>query len=92
MEVAHTRTGPCCYITRNELAAMMLLGNSCYVMFLGKNSVGAKITMHPLQLPDNIQQRLLDGQYTRATYALMERYAIPIDQAWLLLTRWLDET
>jgi hypothetical protein len=71
---------------------MMRFSNRWYVMFLGKNSVGAKITMHPLQLPDNIQQRLLDGQYTRATYALMERYAIPIDQAWLLLTRWLDET
>jgi hypothetical protein len=61
------------------------------MLFLGKNSVGAKITMHPLQLPDDIEQRLLEGQYTRATYALMERYAIPIDQAWLLLTRWLDE-
>jgi hypothetical protein len=47
--------------------------------------------MGPLQLPDDIEQRLIDGQFARATHALMERYAIPIDQAWLLLTRWLDE-
>jgi hypothetical protein len=83
--------GHSCRIALRELVPLILFRNRRYVMCLGKDLVGAKIRMRPLQLPDDIEQRLLEGQHTRATHALMERYAIPPDQARKLLTRWLDE-
>lgn len=41
------------------------------------------------ELPDDIEQYLIDGQRIRATWALMERRQIPIDQARVLVGRWL---
>jgi hypothetical protein len=47
--------------------------------------------MRPLQLPDDIEQRLLEGQRSRATHALMVRYTIPLGDAQILVARWLHE-
>jgi hypothetical protein len=60
---------------------MILISNRRHVMCLGKISVGGKIRMRRLQLPDDIEQRLLEGQHARATQALMERYSISLDHA-----------
>lgn len=47
--------------------------------------------MIPTQLPDDIEQRLLDGQRLRATHDLMERRGINLDDARALIGRWLFE-
>jgi hypothetical protein len=43
------------------------------------------------QLPDDIEQKLQDGQRLRATYDLMERRGITLDEARMLVGRWLFE-
>ena len=45
--------------------------------------------MKPTQLPDDIEQNLLDGQRLRATYALMERRGLTLNDARVLVGRWL---
>jgi hypothetical protein len=45
----------------------------------------------PAQLPDDIEQKLQDGQRLRATYDLMERRGITLDEARMLVGRWLFE-
>jgi hypothetical protein len=45
----------------------------------------------PAQLPDDIEQKLLDGQRLRATHDLMERRGIPLNKARELVGRWLFE-
>ncbi len=47
--------------------------------------------MKPTQLPDDIEQNLLDGQRLRATHALMERRGVTLDDARVLVGRWLFE-
>ncbi len=41
------------------------------------------------RLPDDIEQYLINGQRTRATWALMERRGVTIDQAREMVGRWL---
>jgi hypothetical protein len=43
------------------------------------------------QLPDDIEQKLLDGQRLRATCDLMERSRVILDEARELVGRWLLE-
>ena len=43
------------------------------------------------QLPDDIEQKVLDGQRLRATYDLMERRGVTLDEARELVGRWLYE-
>jgi hypothetical protein len=43
------------------------------------------------KLPDDVEQYLINGQRTRATWALMERRGITINQARQLIGRWLFE-
>jgi hypothetical protein len=45
----------------------------------------------PLQLPDDIEQRLIDGHRARATSDLMGRRAISRDEAHILVARPLCE-
>jgi hypothetical protein len=45
----------------------------------------------PAQLPDDIEQKLLDGQRLRATSDLMERRGITLNEARALVGRWLFE-
>jgi hypothetical protein len=42
-----------------------------------------------MQLPDDIEQKLLDGQRRWATSDLAERRAITLDEARLQIGRWL---
>ena len=53
--------------------------------------LGAETAMTPTQLPDDIEQNLLDGQRLRATHALMERRGVTLDDARELVGRWLFE-
>ncbi|WP_158931401.1 hypothetical protein [Acidisphaera sp. S103] len=41
--------------------------------------------------PDDIEQKVLDGQRLRATYDLMERRGVTLDEARELVGRWLYE-
>ena len=43
------------------------------------------------ELPDDIEQYLIDGQRNRAIWALMERRRIPVGQAHELVGLWLSE-
>jgi hypothetical protein len=43
----------------------------------------------PIMLPDDIEQRLLDGQRSRATRDLVERRGITLNEARELIERWL---
>jgi hypothetical protein len=43
------------------------------------------------QLPDDIEQKVLNGQCLRATYDLMERRGVTLDEARELVGRWLYE-
>ena len=43
----------------------------------------------PVQLPDDIEQKLIDGQRFRATADLMERRGISLDEARTVIGRWL---
>lgn len=43
----------------------------------------------PAQLPDDIEQKLLDGQRLRATHDLMERRGVTLNEARALVGRWL---
>lgn len=43
------------------------------------------------RLPDDIEQKLIDGQRLRATHDLMERRGITLNDARLLVGRWLFE-
>ena len=43
----------------------------------------------PSQLPDDIEQKLLDGQRLRATHDLMERRGITLNEARELVGRWM---
>jgi hypothetical protein len=45
----------------------------------------------PAQLPDDIEQKLLDGQRLRATWDLMERRGVTLNEARELIGRWLFE-
>jgi hypothetical protein len=45
----------------------------------------------PAQIPDDIEQKLLDGERLRATGDLMERRGITLDEARELVGRWLLE-
>jgi hypothetical protein len=41
------------------------------------------------RLPDDIEQKLIDGQRLRATHDLAERRGIPLHDAKILVGRWL---
>jgi hypothetical protein len=43
------------------------------------------------RLPDDIEQKVLDGQRLRATYDQMERRGVTLDEARELVGRWLYE-
>jgi hypothetical protein len=43
----------------------------------------------PAQLPDDIEQKLMDGRRLRATHDLMERRGIPLNKTRELVGRWL---
>jgi hypothetical protein len=45
----------------------------------------------PIRLPDDIEQKLLDGQRLRATHNLMERRGLGLNEARELVGRWLFE-
>jgi hypothetical protein len=45
----------------------------------------------PTQLPDDIEQKLMDGQRLRATHDLMARRGISLDAARTIVGRWLAE-
>ena len=45
----------------------------------------------PTQLPDDIEQKLIDGQRLRATYDLMARRGIGLNAARMIIGRWLAE-
>lgn len=45
----------------------------------------------PVQLPDDIEQKLIDGQRFRATADLMERRGISLNAARTVVGRWLFE-
>jgi hypothetical protein len=45
----------------------------------------------PVHLPDDIEQKLLDGQRLRATHDLMEQRGITPEGACMLVGRWLFE-
>jgi hypothetical protein len=45
----------------------------------------------PAQLPDDIEQKLLDGQRLRATRDLMERRGLALNEARAEVGRWLFE-
>lgn len=45
----------------------------------------------PTRLPDDIEQKLIDGQRLRATYDLMARRGISLDAARTIIGRWLAE-
>jgi hypothetical protein len=45
----------------------------------------------PARLPDDIEQKLLDGQRLRATHDLMQRRRLTLDEARELVGRWLFE-
>jgi hypothetical protein len=47
------------------------------------------IAVPPIQLPDDIEQKLLDGQRLRATHDLMMRRGISLGGAQVLIGRWL---
>jgi hypothetical protein len=49
------------------------------------------ITIPPTQLPDDIEQKLLDGQRVRATHDLKEWRGITLNGAHTLVGRWLFE-
>jgi hypothetical protein len=49
------------------------------------------MTAPPLQLPDDIEQKLIDGQRLRATRDLMERRGLNLNQAREPVGRWLFE-
>jgi hypothetical protein len=42
-------------------------------------------------LPDDIEQKLLDGQRLRATYDLIERRQITANEARILVGKWLHQ-
>lgn len=45
----------------------------------------------PTQLPDDIEQKLPDGQRLRATHDLMARRGISLNAARTIVGRWLAE-
>jgi hypothetical protein len=45
--------------------------------------------MSDMQLPDDIEQKLIDGQRLRATYDLMARRGINLHEARTQVGRWL---
>jgi hypothetical protein len=45
----------------------------------------------PVRLPDDIEQKLLDGQRSRATHDLAERRGCTVYEARRLVSRWLFE-
>jgi hypothetical protein len=45
----------------------------------------------PTRLPDDIEQKLLDGQRLRATHDLMQRRGLALNDARELVGRWLFE-
>jgi hypothetical protein len=47
------------------------------------------IAVPPIQLPDDIEQKLLDGHRLRATHDLMTRRGISLGGAQVLIGRWL---
>ncbi len=69
-----------------------MLGNYGFCVIGLQPVVGIAVIMiavPPIQLPDDIEQKLLDGQRLRATHDLMTRRGISLDNAQVLIGRWL---